>query len=183
MSEQDRYNKPLDLGKLLQDVLGKLDESSDSERIAARVVKVHEMYRKVIEQAYRQSAQHMLDHTNSVYIMDKNGARTLTVYVDEAIYAADLNAQRELIKLLFLQRFNEKLEVFDIFVSRRNYKLNHPFAENEDVPEATPRALTAEEISFVRETCARIEDVQLRSKVEKAMIASLKYQSTENGEK
>ena len=183
MNMDERYQHPQNLGKLLQSVLNDIDGATDKEKIAARTVKVYGMYRTVIESAYRQTAPYMLAHTNSVYITDKNGAKTLIVYVDEGIYSADLNAQRELIKLLFLELFDEKLDAFDIYVSRSKYKNNHPFIDEEEELKKQPRSLSEGELEFVAKTIARVEDPYLRTRIEKAMIASLQYEDEENTEK
>ena len=183
MSADQPYNHPENLGKLLQDVLDDLSDASDSEKLAARTVKIYRMYRTVIESAYRQTAPYMLAHTNSVYIMNKDDAKTLIVYVDESIYAADLNAQRELIKLLFLELFNEQLDAFDIYVSRSKYKNNHPFIDREEEPQKQPHSLTEEELEFVEKTVARVEDPYLRTRIKKAMIATLQYEDEEKTEK
>ena len=110
------------LGDSLASFLGEVEQDSESNRKQARVIQVRERYREVVKSSYPTTYQLVLDHTNSVYILMKEGVKTLIVYVDESIFAAELNAQRELMKLKFKELFGEELEQFDIYVSRGKYK-------------------------------------------------------------
>lgn len=179
------------LGADIQYAIAAMGGDSDMARINLRAHQVRNRYREVIETVYRANASLFLAHTNNVYIMDKEGARTLIVYVDESIFAAELNAQRELIKLKLLEMFGETIEEFEIFVSRGRYKDNHPYlVENEDVVREKPTSvpLDSDEKSFVSNTVSLIEDDQLRGTIEKAMTADLEWKkgkseksSVENG--
>ena len=106
------------------------------------------------------------------------------VYVDESIFAAELNAQRELIKLKLLQLFGEQVEQFEIHVSRGNYKDYHPYAD-EHAPEGDsdlPLApLSEEEREAVEATARMVDDERVRKALEKAMSADLARKKAENG--
>jgi len=159
---------------VLQEIGG---DAADSRRIA-RTFQVHERYKKALEAVYRQNADVMLAHTNSVYIFDKKGVKTLTVYMDESIFAADLNAQRELIQLKLAELFSEHVEKFDIHISRGQYKNRHPFleetAENRRAKKKrTP--LSKEENQFVEQTVDVVENPILKEKIKKAITANLEW--------
>lgn len=157
----------------LDDFIGEVEQDSESNRKQARATQVRERYRGVVKSSYPTTYQLVLDHTNSVYILVKNGMNTLIVYVDESIFAAELNAQRELMKLKFREMFGEEIDQFDIFVSRGKYKCQHPFAcveEDEEIPAKKP--LTDQERQFVKETSEIVENDRVRVALERAMTAS-----------
>ena len=176
---------------------------SDAARINMRAREVRDRYRQAIESVYpgNTAALH-LAHTNKVIIKDvrsmgKNGntvtTKTLIVYVDDSLFAAELNAQRELIKLRILELFGEEIESFDIRISgRKEYKSEHPYlderAGNVQVAGGKPPKIKLEpdEESFVSETVSTIADKRLRKSLEKAMTADLEWKKGEksksNGE-
>ena len=171
------------IGKNIERLIVELSEDSDQARINLRAHQVRERYRKALESVYHDSAALFLEHTNNVYIMRKEDVPTLIVYVDESIFAAELNAQRELIKLKLLELFGEQVEQFEIYVSRGNYRSNHPYADMGEKPqEALPLPeLKGEGKQQVRELSAKVEDPGVRKALEKAVTADLARKMVENG--
>ena len=170
------------LNAAIRNEMGSLARGDDKARLAARIQQVQQRYRQVIEKVYRQNAQIFLDHTNSVYIMNKDGEKVLIVYMDESIYAAELNAQRELIRLHMLQMFNEDIAVFDIHVSRGAYKKKYLY-KGKDAPDSgdvelardeVRQTLTTDQEAFIDQTVSGVADEKLRKVIEKAMTADLK---------
>ena len=139
---------------------------------AARAGKVKQMWRESVDQAF-------LDHTNAVYIVREHDEKILIVYVDDSIFAAELNARRELIKLKFLQRYNEDIAEFRILISRGRYKKNYPFrAGEEGAPHEArpPRApLSPECKEELAHRCEDIGDERLRTALLKAMVSDLEW--------
>ena len=169
------------LSQNIQKEMAVLAGGDDKARLAARIMQVQNRYRETIEKVYRDNAQIFLDHTNSVYIIDKNGAKTLIVYMDESIYAAELNAQRELIRLHMLQMFGEQIDSFDIHVSRGSYKKKYLYkdkkTEDEGIGIDTDEVidlLSPEKEEYVDRTIEGIADDRLREAIKKAMTADLK---------
>lgn len=170
--------------------------NSDAARINMRVREVLDRYRQAIETVYPETTAALhLAHTNKVIIKDvrtvgRNGeqvkVRTLIVYVDESLFAAELNAQRELVKLQLLELFGEEIEEFEIRISgRREYKSNHPYLEEkQSEPEAALPSvpLDADEKSFVSRTAGVIDDERVRKSLEKAMTADLEWKKGEKVE-
>ncbi|MFQ9741302.1 MAG: DciA family protein [Slackia sp.] len=107
---------------VLQNSLRSTAASSELAAKAARANKVKQMWREAVDPVF-------LDHTNAVYIVREGDEKTLIVYVDDSMFAAELNARRELIKLKFLQKFNEEIEEFKILISRGRYNQNYPFRD------------------------------------------------------
>lgn len=139
-----------------------------------RARKVQDMWREVCDPV-------ILPHTNRVYLLTEEGRRILKVFVDGAIYAAELNSRRELIKLMFLERFSEPIDEFQISVSRGTWKREHPFADK--APEAQaipPRPLTAEEEARLEESIDHLPEGRLKDSFRKAMIADLRWKKAEN---
>lgn len=173
------------LGKDIPEVIRAIGGDSEKARINMRAVEVRARYKEALERVYGSAAQQFLAHTNNVYIMNKEGVRTLIVYVDESIFAAELNAQRELIKLKLLELFGEDIEEFEIYVSRGNYKDNHPYT-SESFQEADETAvsvpLDANEKAQVSNAVSVVDDERLRKSIEKAMTASMEWKKGENGD-
>lgn len=172
------------LGNDIDAAIRALGGDSPTARINRRAHQVRDRFRRALESVYGEAAAHFLAHTNNVYIMDKDGVLTLIVYVDESIYAADLNAQRELIRLKLLELCGEAVEEFEIYVSRGNYKANHPYltdSEEESDPPALAVPLDPDEKSFVSDTVSVIADKRLRKAVEDAMTADLEWKKGEKG--
>ena len=170
------------LGAGITYCIAELAGDSEQARINLRANQVRTRYRRAIEAVYRKAAPMHLAHTNNVYIMEKGGVRTLIVYVDESIFAAELNAQRELIKLHLLQEFGEDVEQFEIHVSRGKYKGNHPYAADLDGGQAnspSAKPLSAAEREYVQTTATTIQDNHMREAFQKAMTADLEWKKGE----
>ena len=175
------------LGSLLSFELQHLGADEDAARIQARAIQVRREYEQVIRAVYKGSAEYFLHHTNAVYISKKDGVRALTVYVDESICSAELNAQRELIKLCFLNQFHEDLDCFNIYVSRGDYRKRHPFVPQTDggdsdpaadaralvgrVPSASAVSLSSEEEGYIEKQASKLSDNRMRTAFEEAMTS------------
>lgn len=166
------------------EILGR--EVPDARQIA-RAARVRDMWKEAVEDICKKSAPMFLEHTNAVYLMNKENIRTLIVYVDESIFAAELNARRELFKLKFLDKFKEDIEVFEIHISRGNYKNLKPYQEQADnlsrlrqIDKNPPKPLSEEEKEEVREQALLVEDEKLRNALFKAMVADLEWKKGQN---
>ena len=166
------------MGKIENDiryVVAQMGEGSESARKNLRIQQVRDRYRQAIESVYRESAALHLAHTNNVIIKD----RQLVVFVDDSLFAAELNAQRELIKLRLLELFGEDVDDFKIRTSeKRKYRELHPYIDEEpqkDGRKTAPIPLDAAEKSHVSDVSSRIEDERLRKSFEKAMTADLEW--------
>ena len=176
--------------KLLSSAIGRslqhVAQSNELAAKAARANKVKQMWRSVVEICCRPNAEAFLDHTNAVYIIREGEGdeerKILIVYVDESIFAAELNARREMIKLKLLERFGEDVAEFRILISRGKYKENHPYraqeAENPS-PEPARHPLSLEEIRELQERASAIEDPRMREALLKAMISGLERKTDE----
>ena len=169
------------MAKLQREMEGAIREmgcDDGKSRLNARIYQVKERFRMTLEKVYKDKADVFLKHINSVYIMDKEGVKTLIVYVDESIFAAELNAQRELIRLVLLETFKEQVEEFDIRISRGEYRQRHPYTEQEGQPgeqkavsAPSKRPLDEREEAYISDTVSVIEDARLREAVKRAMTA------------
>jgi len=172
------------LGPNIEYFISELSGDQEQARINLRAHQVRDRYKTVIQMVYRDTAQLFLQHTNNVYIMNKDQVKTLIVYVDESIFAAELNAQRELIKLKLLEQFGEEVEDFQIFVSRGKYKANHPYVLDEQDPSTSayiPMPLSEHEQTYVYQTVSGIDSQPLKASLEKAMTAAMALQKAEKG--
>lgn len=94
----------------------------DKIRRALRIREVRDIWSQLVEQP-------ILNHTNAVYIFTNDNRREMHVYVDESIYAAELNNRRELIKLACREQYGEVLDDFQIHISRGMRKKEYPYQE------------------------------------------------------
>ncbi|QKF07597.1 hypothetical protein HLV38_05315 [Berryella wangjianweii] len=151
--------------------------------INARIMEVHAHYRAVIEQVYADAAPMILEHTNAVFIMNEDGGRRMVVYVDEALFKAELNAQREMIKCLLNERFSECVERFDLMVSRGEHRHRHPFALPEPVEQGL-RYGVGDLSRAARDNAAAVASAvqsdTVREAFSKAMISDILRKMEEN---
>jgi hypothetical protein len=163
-----------------QNLFSSLDDlgvSRDAAAKAMRSAQVKNMWRTVVDPIF-------LEHTNAVYIIEEKGKKVLIVYVDDSLFASELNARREMIRLKLLELCQEDVDEFKIYVSRGRYKKNYPFkGENTTVFAPRPAkkvALSADQERRVERSCGAIPDKHLREAARNAMISGLEV---ENGKK
>ena len=162
--------------KKLSKMIHRISDDSESAKKAYRAAQVKKMWSACVEEIF-------LEHTNSVYIINENEGKTLIVYVDESIYAAELNARRELIKLKLLKEFNEDIRDFKILISRSSYKKNYPFKKDRQISNSldiNPQPLTEEEINKVNDVSLLVENENLRKSLKKAMISDWELKKGQN---
>ena len=144
-------------------------EQATNMRKAIRAGEVRRIWFELVE-------DYILEHTNGVYIISEDDRRIMKVYVDESIYASELNNRRELIQLLCRERFGEVVDEFQIYISYGNMKSVYPFKNNEELPDQNPAVpLSEEEQAGVEQAGAAIANERLRAQFEKAMTADLEW--------
>lgn len=144
------------------------------------VARVQCCYKDVIQHIFKQSSALILDHTNNVIVKKEHGAIIGTIFVDESIYAAELNAHREIIALLFSELRNLTLDQVRISVSRGTYKNKHPFTETSQTTSTTKRSadfynrekdmLTTEEYNTCLVQISKIDDKRLQIALKDAIL-------------
>ncbi|WP_052241454.1 hypothetical protein [Berryella intestinalis] len=153
-------------------------------RLQARVAQVQTRFKGVVERVYPDAADLILQHVNAVYITREGSEKKFSVYVDESIFAAELNAQREMMKLMFFKMYGEDLSVFDIHVSRGTQRYRHPFSQIEGGEKQTCRRrdLSSEERAAIEDRISEVRNDKVRSALGKAMVAdfSTKMGKTSN---
>ena len=153
---------------------------------AARAYKVQHIWQVVVEICCRPHAQVFLDHTNSVYIIREDDQKVLIVYMDDSIFAAEINARREMIKLKILERFGEEIDDFRILISRGDYKNKHPYSHYQNDTACISSSytpLSSQEIHHINERASEIENQKVRNSLVKAMISGLEQQSDRKDQK
>lgn len=167
----------------------RMGDSAPDARKQRRIVEVRERYKGVLESVYQDDAPLFLAHTNAVYILKKEGEKQLVVYVDESIFAAELNAQRELIRLKLLELYGERVDCFDIYTSRGALRKAYPYRNATSPFDGVVRperhqikSLTDYEEQKVEEAAAAVSDERLRKALRNAMEADLKWKKSESGE-
>ena len=192
-------------GSALSAALGSVSGGAAAAK-AARAARVKEMWAGVIEATCGAAARMLLDHTNSVYIIrgparglsraarrdaaaaDAPDEKTLIVYVDDSLVAAELDARREMIKLRLLERFNERIDAFHIAVSRGSYRHMHPFrrqesGEGDTLSAVRPVPLSDRRLEEIERAVSVVPDERVRKALKRAMISDLQWKLGESAQK
>jgi hypothetical protein len=127
----------------------------------------------------------IVKHTNGVYLFTKEQRKEFHVYVDESIFASELNARRELLRLQFEEKFHESIDEFYIHISHGKKKNLHPLLPliSTEHISAEPQPLSLDESAYVDDVCATITDPSLRKHFKKAMISNLEWKKGEERKK
>ena len=141
----------------------------DKLRKAQRIAWVSTLWKELVEQP-------VLDHTNAVYIFERDGCKEMHVYVDDSLYAAELNSRRELINMQCRSKYGELIDKFEIHISYGERKKQYPFRQREtDEDRGTTQPLSEEQMMLVDKASETIENPALKRAFRQAMIADLQW--------
>lgn len=107
--------------------------------------------------------------------------RNLVVYVDNSLVAAELDAQRELLRLRYLEEHLIELVDFEVRLSKGKYRKVHPYLERQggaalgrstSSMAVSRETLPIAERERIDELTGSIEDGRLRRAFEQAMAAT-----------
>lgn len=164
---------------LMNTIIDQLPEEQKRKILVERKIKqVHEQFAACVD-------PFILDHVNSVYLIKEQGdvsretTLRLTVYVDNSMVAAELNAQRELVVLKYRELFSLKIDEFIIKISRGTYKENYPFKERPQKNLQKIRRLTPGEERKIKDQVTTISDSDIRASFERLLKATKEHQSEE----
>lgn len=128
--------------------------------------------------------EHVKEHVNAVFVVPGTNASEVIIYVDTAIWAAELAMQEELFKLkMNMELQAEQIENIKFIVSKEQYaggsKKKNTFDQlDEDekkLKSVQPVELDEEELAPIQEAAAHIEDERVRNAVYAAAKASLEW--------
>ena len=181
------------LGAQLDLAFLKIAKGDSAALVHRRAVQVRAEFKEAIEWVYADYASTFLKHVNAVYITEEEaGRRLLVVYVDESMFAADLNAQREMVKGWINDRFHENIDVFEIHTSRVRYRGIYPYLEEKtsstngvasDGRKVSIRNLSKEEMFHVKHLSETVENESVKKAFEKAMTADMRRDFSDSAEK
>lgn len=164
---------------LINTIVDRLPEEQKRKILVERKIKqVHEQFAACVD-------PFILNHVNSVYLVKENmdvsreTILRLTVYVDNSMVAAELNAQRELIVLKYRELFGLKIDEFIIKISHGAYKENYPFKERLRKKSQKIRRLTPEEEQEIKARVSTISDSEIRTSFERLLKATKEHQIEE----
>ncbi len=164
------------LSNELDKFVKKNNDKNNSFALHKRIEQIYQQYKQVITQVFKENSSIILKHTNNIYLVDKDNKKILTVYVDDSLFTTELNAHREIIKIVFLKLFKEEISQFIIKTSKykklRQHYIFKNIKENETI---SLIPLNKEEIKYVEEVVKIIQDEKLRKTVKKAMISNLEW--------
>lgn len=155
------------------------DEQKKRALIDRKIKRVHAQFAACVD-------GFILEHVNSVYLtkeeipeskdVSRETQQILTVYVDNSLVAAELNAQRELVILKYREQFDVKVNRFDIKISRGAYRENYPFKKpqyKKNFP--TPHKLTTEEEKEIETRVSHIKDKDIRESFQRVLKATKEH--------
>lgn len=152
---------------------------ADEMRKQQRAHRVQDMWAQLV-------SDNVLSHTNNVFIFTKNKTRRMYVYVDESIYAAELNVRQSIIKLRCNTKFHEHIDVFNAYVSRGTWKYRHPYDKLlSSKPQSLSNApqLDQSEQDFIDQNVAKINNPKLSKALKNAMTSDLRMKKLTDGKK
>lgn len=162
------FKKPTPLSSYVGIVIDNLSDEQKSKILIGRKTKqVHQQFSACVD-------QYILDHVNSIYLTNEENVsretiQRLTVYVDNSMVAAELNAQRELIVLKYRELFSLQIDEFVIKISRGAYMENHPFKDEEKPKKKKKiRRLSSEEKEKLDAYSSFIKDEKIRESFKRA---------------
>ncbi len=154
------------------------DDQKKKVLIDRKVKQVHQQFAACVD-------PFILSHVNSVYLMkepqpgsddvSRETLLKLTVYVDNSMIAAELNAQRELVILKYRELFSLKIDEFAIKISRGPYLEHHPFRLDEPDREEGFRPLTPKEESAIEQQVSGISDKDVRASFKRLLKATKEH--------
>ncbi len=163
---------------------------------------------RIYDQFSRLANDFILEHVNAIYLLNPQDSESsasgaqksstletsskpykkrLIVYVDNSLVAAELGAQKELLRLKYLSEFNIELIEFEVNISKGRYRIPHPFVDrsSEHAPQTkrlhapyteeeivSRETLTPHERERIDDLTEEIEDPRLKKSFERAIAAT-----------
>jgi hypothetical protein len=131
----------------------------------------------------------ILEHTDSVVFSTKSKQPCVIVYVESSIWAAELEAQKELYRILLEKETNWKIDDLKFYVTRkvmfkklfkkRNSEKAQEYPESKKKKIAVP--LTKEEDGYARELVSSVQDKKLQDGLYKAIKADFEWKKGSEG--
>lgn len=183
MGDRAAMGKPVKhVSRYMNAFLNKLPEEQKKKVLVDRKIKqVHQQFSACVD-------PFILDHVNSVYLIkepsegkgshddvSRETRLILTVYVDNSLIAAELNAQRELVVLKYRELFSLQIDDFRIKISRGAYLENHPFEKKDEEKPKKIRRLTPEEEAAIDSQVDRLSDPEIRASFQRALKATKEH--------
>ena len=165
---------PTTLSQGIYSFLNSLDEQNSKQLyIQQYTAHIEEVYQKAVETVFKQASYLVLQHTNAVYLLQKEEQTQFLIYSDDSGIRASLDARQGFLKIaLYKQGIN--FDTFKIFPSKRTIKERHPFKEKISCfPKKEARTLTESEIKNIEDFVSLIEDKKVREALKQALISDL----------
>jgi hypothetical protein len=142
----------------------------------ARGIELQNAWEKVASRA-------ALEHTDNVVFSKKNKGTEICVYVDSSHWAAELNTQAHLTRILLEKETGWEIEKISFYVTKKAAfkKIFQKQREQKKASEEIAIPLTQEEDSYARELVAGITNKELQDKLYKAMKADFEWKKGTEG--
>jgi predicted nucleic acid-binding Zn ribbon protein len=142
--------------------------AASDARKKARIIQIHEAWESSMP-------AEILNHTDNVYLYKEAGEKKLTVYVDQAAWAAELNASRYRIQKILERKLGEKIDKVEFIVSSIGYRTRTFKKRHGDTPSyaepAKPASIEEGEMNEFEDELSVIEDERLKESLLKARVA------------
>ncbi len=160
------------------------DDQKKKVLVERKIKQVYEQFTACVE-------PFIADHVNSIYLINepkdvrdsklasdvsRETFLKLTVYVDNSLIAAELNAQRELIILKYRELFDLTIDEMIIKISRGAYRDNYPLRKKDtDEVKSNFHQLSPEEEADIEYKTANISDNDIRASFQRVLKATKEH--------
>ena len=179
----DRNKKFTKLGREIEDYVYSasgehLDQKGKPEHKVAQVIKLQNAWEKI-------ASPRALEHTDNITFVEKAKKPGVLIYVENSHWAAELEAQKELYRLLLEQETGFSIPDIRFLVTREASYKKIFLRRKEKNPVVNkgekPIPLTAKEEEYVRRLISQVSDSKLKEKLYNAMKADLEWKKGTDG--
>lgn len=156
----------------VKDLVGKtIDELGKGNRKALRAAYIQTIWEQI-------APKEVLDHTDNVFLFMKDGKKEMVVYVDSPIWAAELTACKDRLRMFMEQRLGEgPIDIMKFQASSMAYrKKTFIKREEENQSDTGSIPLTNAEIDDIFEYTNSIEDEGLKNAIRQAWTKNKEWQ-------
>ena len=154
--------------------------NSNSKDGLSRVMQLQSAWEKIASPV-------ALENTDNIVYSNKTKKPEILVYVDNSHWAAELESQKELYRILLEKELRQKVSDVKFLVTRKAAykKIFKKWREKNTSTKSKERAipLTKEEDRHAREMVSVVKDEKLRNSLYKAMKADLEWKKGTEGSK
>ena len=139
-----------------------------------------------LQKAWEKAATpNALQHTDNITFSSKAKEPTVLVYVENSHWAAELEAQKELYRILLEKETGFSIPALQFLVTRKSFFKKTFMKDNRETKAKQQNEqesrLTEDEIGYAREMVSKIQDKELKMKLYNAIKADFQWKKGTDG--